>query len=356
MASKLPTRCPRDHAFGAATRNIGELGELGNGWSVFVAAQVTVAGGAVGSPPAWPDGRRFAFTIFDDPDAQSLAAGKAVYALLKDHGLRTTKGVWPIRGAGVPSDPGITCEDDGCVEWLQQLQADGFELGYHNATSQTSVRGESLRAIECFAAHFGAPPRAMANHYFSQDAIYWGSNRLTGLRRRAYDLLTLGRNRECSFGHVADHPYFWGDVCLQKLEYVRNFVFPDINTLNACPVMPYHDPMRPYVKYWYASTEGADAPSFIERVSERNLDRLEEEGGACIMYTHFGHGYFDRGKLDTRFRQVTERLSRRNGWFAPVSTVLDHLVALNGRKVITDAERRDLEWRWLWHKLRYGTA
>ena len=26
----------------------------------------------------WPDGKRFAFSIFDDPDAQTLAAGRIV--------------------------------------------------------------------------------------------------------------------------------------------------------------------------------------------------------------------------------------------------------------------------------------
>ena len=48
----------------------------------------------------WPGGKSFAFTIFDDPDSQTLEAGREVYALLADLGFRTTKGVWPIRGSG----------------------------------------------------------------------------------------------------------------------------------------------------------------------------------------------------------------------------------------------------------------
>jgi hypothetical protein len=60
----------------------------------------------------WPEGRAFAFTIFDDPDSQTFEAGKEIYAFLKDCGLRTTKGVWPSRAVRTPSDHGITCGDD----------------------------------------------------------------------------------------------------------------------------------------------------------------------------------------------------------------------------------------------------
>ena len=44
----------------------------------------------------WPDGRRFAFTVFDDPDAQTVDVSRAVYGFLADLGLRTTKGTWVV--------------------------------------------------------------------------------------------------------------------------------------------------------------------------------------------------------------------------------------------------------------------
>ena len=50
----------------------------------------------------WPDGHRFAFTVFDDPDALTLEKGREVYALLADLGFRTTKGTWPVTGPGTP--------------------------------------------------------------------------------------------------------------------------------------------------------------------------------------------------------------------------------------------------------------
>ena len=95
---------------------------------------------------------------------------------------------------------------------------------------------------------------------------------------------------------------------------------------------------------------------FVDTLSERNQDRLEQEGGACIMYTHFGHGYVRDGVLDERFRQLMTRLSRKNGWFVPVSTLLDHLHQDAGYVTLTDQARRSLEKRWLWEKVWRGTS
>ncbi|HEY8133456.1 MAG TPA: hypothetical protein VII12_16390 [Thermoanaerobaculia bacterium] len=304
----------------------------------------------------WPEGKRFAFTIFDDPDSQTLEVAREVYPLLKDCGLRTTKAVWPVRGNGIPSDHGSTCDDPGLVPWLKNLQADGFEIGYHNATSHTSTRSETLHGLERFAELFGHFPHASANHYYCDEGVYWGDDRLTGLNRAVYNLLTRGRNRNRYAGHLPGHAYFWGDLCQQRIKYVRNFVFAEINTLKACPFMPYHDPLRPYVNYWYAASEGSNVSSFNARVQESEQDRLEEEGGACIMYTHFGHGYYDDGRLNTRFRSLIERLTKKNGWFVPVTTLLDFLGQQKAEPAITSQERAALERRWLLHKIRFGTA
>ena len=44
----------------------------------------------------WPHGREFAFTVFDDPDAQTYETTNIVYSFLADIGLRTTVAVWPL--------------------------------------------------------------------------------------------------------------------------------------------------------------------------------------------------------------------------------------------------------------------
>jgi hypothetical protein len=262
----------------------------------------------------WPDGKRFAFTIFDDPDAQTVASGRPVYDLLTDLGFRTTKAVWPVRGTGTPSDRGETCDEEDYRKWVEHLQIRGFEIGLHNATSHTSTREETRRGLEAFVRLFGDAPIALANHYNCDEGIYFGDARVSGLPRAIYNAVTRGRNRARFHGHRPGHPLFWGDLCRERVKYVRNFVFRDIDTLAACPWMPYHDPARPFVNYWFASSEGDKGPAFMDRISERHQERLEDEGGACVMYTHFAHGFLDaRGHLEPRFVRLMERLAARDG-------------------------------------------
>jgi len=47
-------------------------------------------------------------------------------------------------------------------------------------------------------------------------------------------------------------------------------------------------------------------------------------------------------------------VSRKNGWFVPVSTLLDDLLEVRGHREITDHERARLERRWLLFKIRVG--
>jgi hypothetical protein len=133
-------------------------------------------------------------------------------------------------------------------------------------------------------------------------------------------------------------------------------VFSDINTLAVCPWQPYRDPLRPYVNAWYASSEGSNVMRFTRTIAEPQQDQLEAQGGACIMYTHFGHGFVEGGRLHARFRALMERLSRKNGWFVPVGVLLDYLRQRRDRLEITDRQRRALERRWLCQKLYRGTS
>jgi hypothetical protein len=304
----------------------------------------------------WPDGKNFAFTVFDDTDLSTLENVKPIYALLTDLGLRTTKSVWAIRGNGKPLAAGSTCEDPDYLNWVGHLKENGFEIGYHNATFHSSLRNQTITGIERFAELFGHYPHSMANHSGCQEGIYWGNYRMTGLHELIYNLLTGQRRKGLFRGHIEGDPYFWGDICKEKIKYVRNFVFPDINTLKACPIMPYHDPRRPYVNYWFASSEGSRVEVFNQCITESKQDRLEEERGACIMYTHFGAGFFRDGDINSRFKSLIKRLSRKNGWFVPVFTLLDYLLAVKGHHDITDKERRQMERKWLWHKIWLGSS
>ena len=306
------------------------------------------------APIAWPNGKQFAFSVFDDPDAQTCEQGRAVYGFLAELGFRTTRGVWPAPAIRTPNSDGETCANVAYRRHTLELQAHGFEVGFHNATKHASTRAETIDGLNLFEGCFGHNPRAMANHY-NEEAIYWGSARLSPPFRTAYSMATLRRTHRRFFGDVEGHPLFWGDVCRERIGYCRNFVYAAANTLGACPWMPYHDPLRPFVRAWYASSEGSNAGQFVNTLSEPNQDRLEAESGACIMYTHFGHGFVDRGRLNALFTRLMRRLSGKNGWFVPVSTLLDYLRRQRGDITITDRQRLSLERRWMLEKLWRGT-
>jgi len=302
----------------------------------------------------WPGGKAFAFTIFDDPDSQTLSGVRSVYDFLSDAGLRTTVGVWPCGPTRERNSPGETCAGIEYRQYIQELSRRGFEAGYHNTTAHSCFRKEIAKGLETFTDCFGSAPITMANHY-NAEAIYWGRDRLGGARQVIYRAATLGRENRF-YGHIESSSYFWGDLCKNRVRYCRNFAYGNVDTLQACPWMPYHDAERPYVNYWFASSDGANVNSFLRLLSEKNQDELEERGGACIVYTHFGLGFVEGGALNDRFRLLIDRLSRKNGWFVPVSTLLDYLLAQRTDSVITAAQRRDLELRWLRGKLLRGTS
>lgn len=305
--------------------------------------------------PVWPNGSRFAFTIFDDPDSQALEVSRIVYSNLEDLGFLTTKAIWLLEPE-TRNSPGETCESSEFLTWALDLQSRGFEIGYHNGAPGALQRHNIIRSLDLFRDYFGHDPGSMSNHY-NDDAIYWGAARLSGPARALYNAVTLGRKNRF-FGHVEGHPCFWGDACRERVSYCRNFAFREINTLRACPQMPYTDPDRPYVRRWFASAEGANCPSFLQQIAEPRQDELEEQGGACIMYTHFGHGFVDKGHLNGEFKRLMKRLADKKGWFVPVNVLLDYLASRQspGDHVLRPADRSRLQWHWLSEKLVHGTS
>lgn len=304
----------------------------------------------------WPNNKKFAFTIFDDTDRANLNDNKLVYQYLDELNFKTTKSVWVTSGDMTDKDSGVTCDDKMYLEWLSKLKKKGFEIGYHNTTYNSSHRQEIKQGLEKFVKIFNQNPIVMANHSGNKENIYWGPHRLSGSRRFIYNTLTYFKKNKFYKGHEESSPYFWGDLCKQYVTYVRNFVFSDINTLKCCPYMPYQDNTKPYVNYWFSSSEGNNVKMFNKCISNKNQDRLEQEGGACIMYTHFADGFCENGKLSEKFKEQMERLSKRDGWFVTVSTLLDFLKKENKNQVITKKQRAELEWKWLLDKLILGST
>jgi len=305
---------------------------------------------------AWPDGKHFAFTVFDDADYDRLHNVRPVYEFLADLGIFTTKSVWPLAATQDAKLSGLSTESPEYLAWAQALQRTGFEIGLHGVRCHSSLREETQRGLEHFRAQFGHDPRTFSNHFQNADSIYWGDARLTGIYRLLYRLANL-RHPLRTEGHHPGSPYFWGDLCRERVRYVRNFVFRNINTLAACPRMPYHDPAFPFVNAWYSSSEGADLASFVELLGEANQDRLAAEGGACIVYTHFAKGFHAGGQLNARFTSLMKRLAGLGGWFVPVGMLLDFLATQHGGiHSLKPAERNALQRRWLLTKLRHGSS
>jgi hypothetical protein len=304
----------------------------------------------------WPEGKRFAFSVFDDADHDWLDNVKPVYDFLADLGMLTTKSVWTVAPTHESPMGGLSTEDPRYLEWILALQARGFEIGFHGARCHTSPREDTRLALDRFRAQFGHDPISFSNHFQNADSMYWGAARLSGAYRAIYRVANF-KSRLRAEGHVEGSPRFWGDLCRNRVRYVRNFVYRDINTLAACPIMPYHDASMPYVHAWYASAEGGTVDSFVAQIAEADQDRLVAEGGACIMYTHFAKGFAPDGRIHPRFEALMRRLASLGGWCVPTGTLLDWLASRNGGvHEATAAERDDLQRRWLWAKLRHGTS
>ena len=304
----------------------------------------------------WPNNKKFAFTIFDDTDRSNLEDSKIIYQYLEELGFKTTRSVWMLKGNDNSEEKGITCENNLYLDWLLEIKKKGFEIGYHNATSNSSIRQNTKEALDKFVKIFDQKPTVMAKHSENKENIYWGPHRLSGNRKIIYNILTFFKKNKYYEGHKKSSSYFWGDFCKEYISYVRNFVFSDINTLKCCPYMPYQDLTKPYVNSWFASSEGNNVKMFNKCISDENQDRLEVEGGACIMYTHFADGFCENGKISEEFKKQMKRLSNKNGWFVPVSVLLEFLKKENKKHVISFKQRSELEWKWLFDKLVIGST
>jgi hypothetical protein len=301
----------------------------------------------------FPGGKAFAFSIFDDTDVATLKSVKPLYDLLAALGMRTTKTVWPLRYEGPsPFTGSQTLEDDDYAEYMRSLAARGFEIAFHGARMESSERAETVRALEFFRDTLGSFPRSYAGHSMNRENLYWGAARFrSGALRRLYDALS-GEPADWFQGHVDESPWFWGDVCQRHLSYVRGFTFDAVDLWSVTPHVCYEDPRTPWVRNWFVSADADNIEEFVRILDEPNQDRLERQGGLCLLSTHLGKGFVVEGQVEDRVRQVLTQLARRDGWFAPVSEILDYLRTSGLVDRISIAHQRRLERRWWLNALR----
>lgn len=302
----------------------------------------------------FPRDKRFAFTILDDTDDSTLENVKPVYDALKAHGIRTTKTVWPV---DCPEGSRIffaadTLQRKPYLEFVHQLAADGFEIAFHGATMESSRRDRTVEALDFLKREFGAYPILFCNHGQNRDNLYWGSKRFQTSWLRS--MVGLLRKEAASYylGDVKDTDYFWGDLCRQHIRYVRNWTFPRLNMLEVNPEMPYRLPGTPHVNLWFSTADAPDVEDFVRLLTPGNIDRLEQSGGLCIVSTHLGKGFVKDGALDPRVQRIFQVLSRKPGWYVPVSEMLDYLVQAQGKgQALSPLKTAMLETRYLVNKL-----
>jgi hypothetical protein len=184
-----------------------------------------------------------------------------VYCLLNELGMRTTKTVWPLPSVRDGRIGGSSLQDPEYLKFIITLKDSGFEIALHNVRNYDSTREIIENGLEEFRRRVGHDPRVHSNHCDNRDNIYWGAarfHRLGPLYRAGATLL----DRHTFEGHDPRTEFFWGDFCRERIDYVRNFVFREINLDRSNPSMPYHDPGRPFVKYWFSSCDGADVIRF----------------------------------------------------------------------------------------------
>lgn len=85
-----------------------------------------------------------------------------------------------------------------------------------------------------------------------------------------------------------------------------------------------------FSNYWFSSSNGHTVLEFNSLTKKKNIDLLEEQGGFCIVYTHFASGYVDKyGNLNKEFKNNVEYIAKKNGWFVSASQLLDFLIYNN---------------------------
>lgn len=298
----------------------------------------------------YPDGKVFAFTIIDDTDGSTLETIRPIYDFLFSLGLRTTKTVW-VRTPDAPpqkaADSGDTLESEQYADYIRLLRRRGFEIALHNVSSTSNKRAEIAAGLATFTRIVADSPKINVHHEKNLENMYFefaqsGRHLPAPFRTAFFNSLhqLLGRGKRKSLvsepGCSGENPqseHFWGDLCKTTIKYVRtNVFFPDLNTLKCSPAIPYALADTPYVNYWFDSSNGQDVHHFNSILSTRNIDKLRTEHGCSILYTHFGKGFVEcrEGTFELN-AETRERLQavagHPEGWYAPVTEILDRLLA-----------------------------
>jgi hypothetical protein len=301
----------------------------------------------------YPNGKKFAFTVIDDTDVSTVENVAPVYTLLRDLGLRTTKTVWPLSLDDPDSDfvGSETLEDPEYLDFVLRLQREGFEITWHSPAMESSTRPRILTGLDRFQEQIGHYPRIHVSHARNRENPYWGSERVDSPIVRWFQQRSVDRTGYYQ-GHVEGSEYWWGDRCLEHIEYGRNLTFETLDLTQINPSMPYRDPVRPLLARWFSASDAEDVDAFVALLRSPNQAALERAGGFSIVATHFGKEFVSDGVVDQRVRSVLEEMAGRPGWFPTVGELLDWLREQHPADVLPPSEWRRMQYRFLFDGIK----
>jgi hypothetical protein len=249
------------------------------------------------------------FCVTDDTDAAKFPQIKSVYDFLLSINFVTTKTVWPFpssQQSGLPALPssilrGITLEDEAYLQYCKMLHDKGFEICLHGASSGNNFRESTLSAFEMLDREIGHSDTYIC-HAKNAENIYWNYRVTTLFPFR--QLLKMLSSHEC-YGEDPASPYYWGDICKDRINQVRLFRTRSINTLKKNSSMPYFCPRKPLVNGWFSATKR----SFHDCTTEQAQENLIAANGLTVLYQYL-HRYATKdGILNENFRRNAESLA-----------------------------------------------
>lgn len=306
----------------------------------------------------YPDNKKFAFTILDDTDDATRENVEPIYRYLKESGFRTTKTVWPLSKDEQQQslfDGSSDLSNPDYLDFIKWLASENFEVTWHGPAMESSNREKIINGMDAFEKYLGFSPSLHVNHSHNKDNMYWGLDRFNNPFVKFILKLTSAYKENTFQGQSKDSMYFWGDIATQHFKYCRSFTFENLNILNTNPSIPYVDPKRPEFNYWFSTCDADSVFQFEERFTKKNMLKLINEQGTCILSTHFGKGYCKNGQVKDSVKRVLDFLASHEGWFVPVSEMLNKRLQSDYGKELSTTERTTMELRWLYESILYKT-
>ena len=270
--------------------------------------------------------------------------------------MRTTKTVWVYPVRDTERSKGDSLQRPEYRDFIIDLQNKGFEIALHNVGSGEYKRPEIIEGLKDFKSILGRKPQHHVNHSYNPDNIYSGSKRFSFPLNLV--VKKLYSQYDAFYGEVEGSDFFWGDLHKKYINYNRNYEIDALNTFKKNPFMPYKEKRYDeFSNYWYSSTFASNQWIFNRKVNKKTIDKLESEGGICILYTHLGY-FYKNGEIDPGFKKAIEYLGKKQtGWYIPVNEVLDFLLEKKKERSASDYMpgwfRKKLELQSLMTRIKY---